>query len=109
MDSSSEAIAQAMATRKVASIFETFFLFYKISSCLGFMPIRVNGENISKRSVYYSLFFFFIYTTMWAILCILGQQEPDAEESLLIRYGSYMVYLNSIAFVAFVVLFNYLK
>jgi hypothetical protein len=95
--------------REAFSIFEVCASFNKVLSVFGFLPIRVEKGIISTRSAHYSSFYFVMYSALWVILCILGQQEPDAEESLLVRYGAYMLYLNSIAFVAFVVLFNYLK
>ena len=95
--------------REVSSIFETFYLFDKVLSVFGFLPFQVNKGQISSRSLYYSIHYALIYTVMLLILCILGQNEPDAEESLFVRYGCYLQYLQSLVVVLFSVLFNYFK
>lgn len=92
-----------------SSIYETFFQFSKVLSVFGILPFRVDGEDICARSVYYPTFFAMIYSVMFLILCFLGQQEPDAEESLLISYGNYTVYLFSLFFEVLFIIFNYLN
>lgn len=100
---------------KSFTILETFLTFHKVLNCIGFVPFEVNvnvkDKNIviHERLVYYPAFFLSLYSAALLAICILGQQEPDAEESLLVRYGKYMLYMIYMAIVIFVVLFNYLK
>lgn len=106
---------EATVQKRTLSIFETFLTFHKVLSLAGFVPFKVNvndkDENVvvHERVVYYPAFFLSLYSAALLVLCILGQQEPDAEESLLVRYGNYSLYLQYMAIVIFVVLFNYLK
>lgn len=116
MDTShSSELTSATMQKSLAAcnIFETFLTFYNISSCAGFVPFKVKLKdgniNIQKRSVYNTAFFLSLYSAALLVLCILGQQEPDAEESQLIRYGNYSLYLQLVSIAIFVVLFNYLK
>jgi hypothetical protein len=97
--------------RGAFNIFNSFLTFCNVLTCFGFVPFRVNVKDgrIHKRSVHYTAFFLSLYTACLLVLFILGQQEPDAEESLLIRYGSYTQHLLSTSMVIFVLLFNYLK
>lgn len=88
---------------------DIFKAFLNVLSIVGFFPLRFYNKRIYERSVYYPTFFLLTYSGMLVVMCILGQQEPDAEESLLVRYGNYSLYLQFIAMILFVVLFNYLK
>lgn len=103
-------MAEAMQ-RGALNIFETFLTFNNVASCLGFVPFRVVSKDgvIHMKSLYYSAFFLLLYSCFLLVACILGQQQSDVEESLLIRYGNYTSYLLYCSIVAFVVLFNYLK
>lgn len=102
-------IQLATMEREVSSVFETFYVFDKVLCVFGFLPFRVNKGHISSRNIYYSICYALVYTVMLLILCILGQKEPDAEESLFVRYGCYSQYLQSLVVVVFSVLFNYFK
>lgn len=95
--------------QELSSILETFYLFNKILSVFGFLPFRAYKGHISSRRIYYSINYALFYTGMLLILCILGQKQPDAEESLFARYGCYSQYLQSLVVVVFSVLFNYFK
>jgi hypothetical protein len=98
-----------METKETLDVFETFEAFNGIARFAGFVPFRVKNKTIHERSVYYTTFFSCLYASGLLAACYLGQQEPDAEESLLVRYGNYTIYLQFIVLVVFVVLFNYLK
>lgn len=101
----------ATMQRGALNIFETFQTFYNVLSCVGFVPFRVDikSGNIHKRSVYYTAFFLSLYSSTLFVSVFLGQKEPDAEESRLVRYGNYTLYLQSTSIIIFVVGFNYLK
>ena len=97
--------------RGASNIFEVFLSSNNFMCSVGFLPFRVDVKkrNIHERSVYYPAFFLSLYSTVFLFLCWLGQQEPEAEESLLIRYGSFVLNLQFISVIIFVVLFNYFK
>lgn len=108
-----EFIASTMSSG-APKIFQTFLTFNNVLSFLGFSPFQLNVQDtkhkqIHQKSVYYTAFFVLMYSGTLLVACILGQLEPDAEESLLVRYGNYTLCLMLLSVVIFVVLFNYLK
>lgn len=113
MDSShsGELTETTMKQRASGSIFQTFRELEIILSATGFLPLRVDSKNltIQSRSRCYTAFFATLYSAALLVVCYIGQQEPDAEESLLVRYGNYVTHLLDTSMALFVVLFNYLK
>lgn len=93
------------------NIFEAFQTFHNVLSCFGFMPFRLDTKSgkTHKSSVFYTAFFLSLYSSALLVLCVLGHQEPDAEESSLVRYGNYSLYLQFTSIIIFVVVFNCLK
>jgi len=92
-----------------SNIFEAFQPLWSVLSAFGFVPFRMNvrQRTIHERSVHYSLFFAFVYGVWFVVACYIGQQQAVGEESLLTRYGTYLLYICSNLSVVFVVLFNY--
>lgn len=107
-------LCEAMEVTKQQStvnIFEAFRPLHRLLTLFGFAPfgVDVKDGSVYNRTIYYTAFIVLLYSTAFLLTCILGQQEPDAEESLLIRYGTYLLYLQYISIVIFVVVFNYVK
>lgn len=93
------------------NIFEAFLASNNALSFVGFLPFRVDAKRkaVLKRSVYFTAFFLSLYSAALLALCILGEQEPDAEESRLVRHGYFALYLQFMSTAILVVLFNYVK
>jgi hypothetical protein len=95
--------------RGVPDIFSTFLAFRYALKVFGFLPFKVNDKRCYERNVYYPGFFVLVFTRMLTIIIILGQQETEAEESLLVQYGNYLLYIQYTVLGIFVVIFNFLK
>lgn len=93
------------------NVFETFLPLHGLLTLVGFAPFRVDAKdgNVHNRNVYYTILAVLLYSTALLVVCILGQQQPDAEESLLIRYGSHALCLQYVSILIFVAVFNYVK
>lgn len=87
----------------------TFLTFRNVQRWVGLASLRVKDGVIQTGSVLYSAFFLSFYSAALLVVCYLGQQEPDAEGTLLIRYGNFTMHLQLISNVVFAVLFNYIK
>lgn len=93
------------------SIVDTFLPLHGLLTFVGFAPFRVDVKDGSfhNHKIYYTILMVTLYSSALLVSCSLGQQEPDAEESLLVRYGNYVLYIQFILVVMIVVVFNYIK
>src|SRR4051812_30102824 len=93
------------------NVFETFQPLRELSTFFGLAPFRVDAINgiVHNRDKFRTAFIGTLYSIALLVLCVLGQQEPAAEESLLVQYGNNAVYLQLILLVIVAVVFNYIK
>lgn len=88
---------------------EYFCNIFDVQRWVGLASLRVKDGGIQTGSGLYSAFFVSFYSAALLDFCYLGQLEPDAEGSLLIRKGNCTLHLQLISNVVFSVLFNYFK
>lgn len=93
------------------NVFETFRPFHGLLAFFGFAPFRVDMSDggSHNRTIYGTALFVLLYSSVFLFVCIMGEQEPNAEESLLVRYGNYLLYLQFTFIAIFVVVFNHVK
>lgn len=100
-----------MESNDKENIFRTFYPFYIVLKTFGLAPYKINvdAKRIEdSKSPFYTAIYFSLYLSALIAAISLGNLEPLAEESLLVRYGSYLLCLLYISTVSFCVAFNYL-
>jgi len=97
------------------NIYQTFLPFYMVLKAFGFIPFSIrHGKGTAAVTLTLSdRIALGCWTTFYALLLCLnivwGQQEPDAEKSMLIKHGWHKLYLLEMATLAYVVLSNFIK
>lgn len=96
------------------NIYQTFQPFYKVLKILGFFPFTV--ELSSKQHIRPSTTLFdagllglwiSLHSFLFGLNWLLGDQEPEAESSLIVKHGWHKIYLMQTATTLFVVAHNF--
>lgn len=96
------------------NIYETFQPFYKVLKFFGFFPFTV--ELSSKQHIRPSATLFdagllglwiSLHSFLFGLNWVLGDQEPEAESSLIVKHGWHKIYLMQTATSLFVVAHNF--
>lgn len=97
-----------------SNIFETFHPFNRVSKLFGFFSFTVQPD--SEQGLF-TTFFDRILLGFWVSLhlflfvvnSVLGQREPEVEDSLFAKHGWHKIYLLQMASLAWVVVQNFNK
>ena len=97
-------------TADMYSIFGSFHQLYFALRLFGFAPYKIY-QNIASASktISYSTSFLILYILAFIVATFMGKSRNDTNDSLLILYGPYLLYLLHILNTTFTVVFNYLK
>ena len=92
------------------SILESFSPYCFILKIFGFFPFNID-KNYKVHVIQWHKILMITYMGLYFCLfifnVIIGEQEPESEESLLLKHGRHKSYLFELAFLTSVPLFNY--
>lgn len=92
------------------NIYETFAPFYYVLKFFGFASFNLQGKFSAKKwNAIYIVLSFLFYMSWFIMILHLGEQEPEAEKSLLIKYGWHKLHVFEYGVLASVVIWNYKK
>lgn len=96
------------------NIYETFQPFYKVLKFFGFFPFTVELSSRQHSRPSTTLFdaallglWISLHLFLFGLNWMLGDQEPDAENSLVIKHGWHKIYLTQTATLLFAVIHNF--
>lgn len=96
------------------NIYGTFQPFYKVLKFFGFFPFTVELNSRQQKRPSATLFdagllglWISLHLFLFGLNWLLGDQEPDAENSLLVKHGWHNIYLMQTAASLFAVIHNF--
>lgn len=92
------------------NILESISPYCFILKLFGFFPFQIDkyyNVHVIQRHKILMLTYVGLYFCLLSTMVIIGEQEPEAESSLLLKHGCHKSYLFEMAFLTGVPLFNY--
>lgn len=93
-----------------SSIRESFSPYCFVLKLFGFFPFHIIEDykvDVHQRDKILMIMNVGLYFCLFILNAIIGEQEPEAETSLLLKHGCHKSYLIQLAFLTGVPLFNY--
>ena len=95
---------------KMDTIFISFHQLYLALKLFGFASYKMNQNTaIPSNNKSYTTSFLILNILAFIAATFVGKSKNDTNDSLLILYGPYLLYLLHILNMTFTVVFNYLK